>query len=59
MTLQVTVHVGNWQPSASFEELYKQAAREAKSALAAKINPHGMAITGEPGVMRIVLREDK
>lgn len=53
----LTVSVGNWSESATFESLLKQAKKEAVQILAKKLEGTGVTIKGEPGNMTVLLKE--
>lgn len=58
MTLKVEVRVGSWEAAQPFEQLHKQAEREARQALtrAFESSP-GIQALPESAVMHVVTRE--
>lgn len=60
MTLQVVVHVGDWEAAQSFEELHKAASREARQALDRALDEdkgRDITVSGEPAVMHVVTKQ--
>lgn len=53
----LNVHVGNWDPRATFESLLQQAKREAVQILETKLQGTGVTLKGEPGAMTVLLKE--
>jgi hypothetical protein len=58
MTLKVVVHVGDWDAAQPFEQLHKQADREARAALekAFQQQPR-IKICNTPSVMHVTTQE--
>lgn len=58
MQLTVEVHVGSWEANASFEELYKQAQREASNSVRHVIrNTNIKLIDDNKGYMGVHIKE--
>lgn len=57
MELKVVVHVGNWEANQSFEQLHKQAEREARNAITNQIKSNSIQLTSEAAIMKVVTTE--
>lgn len=57
MELKVIVHVGNWDANQSFEQLHKQAERQARNAIANQIKSNSIQLTSEAAIMKVVTTE--
>ncbi len=57
MQLTVSVHVGGWQASASFEKLKEQAEREARKSLNHHLKNSNIKQTNNPAVMSVIIKE--
>lgn len=60
MTLKVEVHVGDWDAAQPFEQLHKQASREAAQAMTNLLHEakeRNFRIVNEPAVMHVVTKE--
>lgn len=57
MQLTVSVHVGGWQASASFEELKEQAEREARKSLDHHLKNSNIKQAGTAAVMSVIIKE--
>ena len=60
MTLKVEVHVGDWEAAQPFEQLHKQAEREARQALENVLSgkpSRSVRMLGESAVMHVITRE--
>lgn len=58
MELKVVVHVGNWDANQSFEQLHKQAEREARNSLSNQLKNSSIQLTSEASTMRVVTSEE-
>lgn len=57
MTVKVVVYVGNWGAAQPFEQLHKQADREARAALERAFEKTRIKICNEPSVMHVTTQE--
>lgn len=58
MTLQVEVYVGDWEAAQPFEQLHKQAAREAEEAMSKLLTGQNkVSLSRKPAVMHVVTKE--
>lgn len=58
MELKVVVHVGNWDANQSFEQLHKQADREARNSLTNQLKNSSIQLTSEASTMKVVTSEE-
>lgn len=61
MTLKIEVYLGDWEAAQPFEQLHKQASREAIEAMGRTLQDGGnkgkFRIVNEPTVMHVVTKE--
>lgn len=57
MELKVIVQVGNWDANQSFEQLHKQAEREARNAVVNQIKSNNIQLTSEAAIMKVITTE--
>lgn len=59
MTMKVEVLVGSWEAAQSFEDLHKQAEREAREKLERLVDHNrGVRLLPETAVMHVVTKEE-
>lgn len=58
MELKVVVHVGSWDANQSFEQLHKQADREARNSLSNQLKNSSIQLTSEASIMKVVTTEE-
>ncbi len=60
MTLKVEVYVGDWEAAQPFDQLHKQASREASEAMTSVLHEakdRKFRIVNEPAIMHVVTKE--